>query len=157
MSTPGDVRVDAARHVHAGHLAAVLRVAEHALGRDRARLQDLLLVVDVVQEEIERAHALLQAALEHLPFVRRNDARHDVERDEALGAAVLAVYRERDADAMECALGLLALLRDAGGVGALEPVRKSPVVGADDRLGGRSFHRRGGRTCDRFGNSDMMR
>ena len=79
-------------------------------------------MVDVVQERVQRLHALLQPAVEHLPFVRRNDARHDVERDQPLGAGVLAVDRERDADAMERALGLFPLLGDAvGGVRSSQP------------------------------------
>ncbi len=67
----GDVRVDAAGNIDALHLGAVLRVAEHALRRHDARLQDRLLVVDVAQERVQRLHALLQPAIEHLPFVRR--------------------------------------------------------------------------------------
>ena len=104
-----------AGHVDAAHLGAVLRVAEDALGGQRPAVEDLLVVVDVVEERVERAHALHEAALEHRPFVGRDDARHEVERNQALGAAVLAVDRERDADAVERAIGLLALLRDAGG------------------------------------------
>ena len=90
-------------------------VAEHALARDDAGREDRLVVVDVVQERVQRVHALAQAAIEHLPLVGRNDARNDVERNQALGAGLLAVDREGDADAMERALGLLALLGDAGG------------------------------------------
>ncbi len=134
-----DVRVDAARNVHAGHLAPVLRIAEHALGGNGAGLQDLLVVVDVVQEEVERAHALLQTLLEDAPLVRRNDARHDVERDQALGAGILPVDGERDADPVERALGLFPFLRDAGCVGPLEPVRECPVMRADSAVVGGHF------------------
>ncbi len=108
-----------------------------------------LLVIDVGEEKVERAHALLQTALEHRPFVRRNDARHDVERDQSLGAAVVAVHRERDADAVECALGLVALLRDAGDVRALEPVGERPVMGPHPGVRGGHFVVRVGRTCGR--------
>ena len=87
-------------------------------------LEDLLLVIDVVQEQVQRVHALAQPAFEQLPFGRRDDARHDVERDQPLGAAVLAVDGEGDADAVEGALGLVALLRDArGGVFSSQPLK----------------------------------
>ena len=45
------------------HFLAVLVVAEHALARDDAGSKDLLLVVDVVQERIQRGHPLAQAAV----------------------------------------------------------------------------------------------
>ena len=85
-------------------------------------LQDLLVVVDVVDERIERAHALLEAALEPRPLVDRQDARHDVEGDQPLGAFVLAVHGERDADAMEQRVGLGALVRQPLGGLVVEPL-----------------------------------
>jgi hypothetical protein len=80
-----NVRIYAARDVHALHFLAVLVVAEHALARHDAGFENLLVVIDVVQERVERAHALAQAAIQHLPFVRWNDARHDIERNQPLG------------------------------------------------------------------------
>ena len=111
----GDVRVDVAGDVDALHLGAVLRVAEHLVGGDDAGLQDLLVVIDVVDEAVERGDALAQAALHLAPLVRRDHARDEVERDQPLGAAVLAagvvlraVDGEGDADATEDDLGLVA-------------------------------------------------
>ena len=135
----GDVRIDAAGHVHPLHLAAVLRVAEDALGRHGAGLENRLLVIDVVQEGVERAHALREPAFEQVPFVRGNDARDDVERDQPLGALLLAVDRERDADAVERPFGLLALLRDAIGRRPLEPAGERPVVRPDRPVRGAHF------------------
>ncbi len=126
----GDVRVDPARHVHALHLAPELRVAEDAVPRDNAGVEDRLIVIDVVQERVERLYALPQAAVEHLPFRRGNDPRNDVERNQPLGSAVLAVYGERDAHAMECAFRLLALLRDAARRRPLQPPGKCLVMRA---------------------------
>ena len=57
----------------------------------------------------------------------------------ALRARVFAVHRERDADAMERALRFLALLRNAIGRGALEPVGEGSVVGAQLAVGGPHF------------------
>ena len=52
--------------------------------------EDLLAVVDVLDEAVERAHALRQPALDDRPLVGRQDARHEVERERpvAAGAAV---------------------------------------------------------------------
>ena len=100
-----DVRVDPARHVDVLHLRAILCVAQDQLRRDHAGAEDLLAVVDVAEECIERAHSLAQAGLEPLPVLGRQDARHDVERDQSFRALVLAVDGERDADAMEEGVG----------------------------------------------------
>jgi hypothetical protein len=90
---------------HAHHLGAELRVVQDLLGRDDAGLDDFLVVVDVVQEAVERRDALHQALFHAGPLVGGNDARDEVERNEPLGAgAVLvlgAVHREGDADAAE--------------------------------------------------------
>jgi hypothetical protein len=51
-----------------------------------------------------------------------NDARHDVERDQALGSRILAIDSKRDAQAMEGALRLFALARDLVGGRAVQPV-----------------------------------
>ena len=46
----------------------------------------LLLVVDVVDEQVQRRDALLQPALDAVPFVELDDPRDDVERPDLLGA-----------------------------------------------------------------------
>ncbi len=97
----GDVGVDAAGHVDALHLGAVLGVAEHLFRRDDAGLENLLLVVDVVDEGVEGADSLLEASLEADPFFERQHTGDDVEGDEALGAFFLAVHGEGDAYPME--------------------------------------------------------
>ncbi len=81
-----------------------------------AGLQDLLVVIDVVDEAVERGHALAQATLHLAPFVGRDDARDQVERNQPLGAAVAAagvvvlraVDGESDADAAKDDFGFLA-------------------------------------------------
>ena len=77
-----------------------------------------------------RARAASSPRSSMRPLVRRDDARDDVERDQALGARVLAVDGERDADAMERALGLVALLRDAGRRRCARASRRTPGNGA---------------------------
>jgi hypothetical protein len=118
----GDMRVDAVRQVDAAHRRLIRVVLGHLLGGDLAGLQDLLLVVDVVQEPVQRRDALLQAALERIPFGARDDPRHDVERYQPLVTLLVAVDGERDADAMKQQVGLAALLRDAPGRSLGEPI-----------------------------------
>ena len=58
---------------------------------DDAILHDALLVVNVVQEKVERGDALRQSPLDDFPFVRGNNARDQIERKDALGAARVAI------------------------------------------------------------------
>ena len=93
----GHVRVHAAGRLEADHLAAEVARAEDELGRDPPVAEDALLVVDVVEEEVERAHALDEAALEQAPLVARDHARDEVEGEDPLDSLLLAVDREPDA------------------------------------------------------------
>ena len=64
----GDVAPDAARRIDAHALRTVERGrADDLLGNDLV-LQDLLIVIDVVDELVERVDALLEAALDPLPL-----------------------------------------------------------------------------------------
>ena len=123
-----DVRVNAPRDLDALHLGAVLGVAEDELGGNPPRAKDLLAVVDVVEECVQRPHALAQALLERAPLACRQDPRDDVERNQALGTLVLAVDREGDADAMEERIRLGAPPRESVGRLALQPRAVAPVV-----------------------------
>ena len=99
----GNVRIDAAWQLHAGHLRAVLGIFQHQIGRHNAGAQDVLGVVHVVQKTVECGNALHQTPLHARPFLRRNDARHQVKGNQALVAGSTAVFgaihREGDADA----------------------------------------------------------
>ncbi len=70
-------------------------------------------MVDVGNERVQRAHALLQAGLELGPLVGGEYAGNDVERDQALRAGVLTVHCEGDAHAVKQRVGLGALLCEA--------------------------------------------
>ena len=74
-----------------------LRRRHHVL-RQHAVADDPLLVVQVVDQHVERGDPLPQAALQHLPFVAADDPRHDVERNDPLAALPVAVHVERDAE-----------------------------------------------------------
>ena len=68
--------------------------AENDLRRDDPVLDDTLLVVDVVEEEIQRRDTLHQARFDLLPLARRDDPRKRVEREDPLRPLVVAVDRE---------------------------------------------------------------
>jgi hypothetical protein len=55
-------------HVNALHFGPVLGVLVDLLGRDDAGLDDVLLVIDVVDEHVQRLDALDQPGLQLLPF-----------------------------------------------------------------------------------------
>ena len=59
---------------------------EDIVGGNRAVLQDMLLVVDVVKEEIQGGDALNKPGFEALPFARRDDPGDQVERENAFCA-----------------------------------------------------------------------
>ena len=128
----GDMRVDAPRHVDAVHLGPVLRVAEHLLGGDAARPHDVLLVIDVVDEAVERAHPLLEAGFELPPLAGRDDARNHIEGDQAFGAGVVTVDREGDADAPEHEIRFRALVAHRLRTLLRQPALEFAVVPAND-------------------------
>ena len=94
---PGNRDVDVAVHVHAAHLAPVVAAAVDQLARHDAFREDPALVVDVLEEQVDRGQPLRQPALERLPLGGRDDARQQVVGKDALGALVVAVDREGDA------------------------------------------------------------
>ncbi len=124
----GNVGVDIQRHLDALHGRSVLRVIQDLFGRNDARLQDVLVVVHIVQEAVQRGHALHQAGLQLGPLGGVDHARNDVEWDQAFLAGVVAVHSERDPHALEVQLGFRPLLIDQmrGLLG--EPIRERLVM-----------------------------
>ena len=92
-------------HVDPDHLAPEVPRQHDQPARHDPSSQDLLLVVDVVDEEVERADALLQPRLDDRPLVGRDEARDQVERQDALGPLLrVGVDGERDAVVQERAV-----------------------------------------------------
>ena len=104
-----DMRIDAAGRRHADHLRQEGIIVLDQLHRHAARPQDFLAMVDIVQEGIDRAHPLLDPARQLRPFARRNDARHDVKRNQPLVGICRAIDVEGDARAPEEGLRLPCL------------------------------------------------
>ena len=127
----GDMRIHAVWQLEAEHRDLVGLVGEHLLGGHYARLENFLLVINVVQEAVQRVGALAQAARELIPLGARNDARDGVERNQALGTGVVAVDGEGDADAVEQQIGFAALLGHALGRRFGEPFGERAKMRAD--------------------------
>jgi hypothetical protein len=102
---PDDVRVHAERRLDPTDLAAVPRRSEHQLGRDETAREDLLLVVDVMEEQVERANALLEPALDPFPLLGEDDPRDQIEGHDLFEAARILVHRERDPARLEAEIG----------------------------------------------------
>ena len=83
-------------HLQPDALAAVAGGAEDQLGRNDPVLEDQPLVIDVVNEEVERANPLLEPALDPVPLGGGDQPGDRVERDDPLDALLAAVDRERD-------------------------------------------------------------
>jgi hypothetical protein len=101
-----DMDVGAAGHVEADHLRPVVGIAEHECARYHAVLQDALFVVDVVEEEVECGDALDNAGFDLLPLRRRQHARDDVERQDAVDSVLLGIDGEGDAQIEQLVLGV---------------------------------------------------
>src|SRR5258708_7762011 len=68
-------------------------------------LDDLLAVINVVQEKVERLDALLEPGLQNFPFADVNDAGDGVKREDLLGSFLAAVDRKGHAPLKEPELG----------------------------------------------------
>ena len=96
-------------------------------------------MIDVVEEEVERTHALLQAARHAVPLVGRDDARHEIERHDLLRALGPLVHRERDAAHAKRQLGGTSPSVNLFGAQRGEPTRDGFVLGTWHPWGGEHF------------------
>ena len=127
-----DVRVNVAGRPEIDHLRDERLVVRDQVLRHDARAHDFLAVVDVVEERVERHHALLDAERQPAPFGARDDARDDVERNQPLGGLRVAVDGERNARLAEHAFRVVGLLGEARGILRVEPLLQARV--------GRPYH-----------------
>ena len=124
---PDDMGVDPARRADPDHLRQVGRVAGNHRGGQATRPDDFLLVVDVIEEGVDRPDTLFDAARQLRPFGSRNDPRDDVEGYEPLFGLRPPVDVEGDAGQAKEILRLAALGTQPPGVFAVEPVMKIGV------------------------------
>ena len=123
----GDLRVHLVGQIDAAHLGPVHGIVQHLMGADHAGLDDFLVVIDVVEESVQRPYPLLEPLLQPAPFVGAKDARHHIERNQALTAIGLAVDGKGDAQPPEQQFGLGALARERALRQAVQPLRVGAV------------------------------
>ena len=123
------------RDAHAAGRADTLQLGQEELraqdqvGRDHARGQDLLRPVDVVQEGAQGGDALAQALLDLAPFLAGDDPRHQADREDLLGPALVGVHREGDALAVERQLGQRLGVREILGRELVQDTRGASCMG----------------------------
>ncbi len=101
-----DMGVDPAGRGEANHMRQPGRVvAEQILGHPSGA-DDFLAVIEIMHEGVERRNALLDALGQLAPFMRGDDSRDHVERNEPLFGLVFAIDIEGDASAPERGLGV---------------------------------------------------
>ena len=61
-------------------------------------------MVEIIDKVVECLDALLQAGFYLGPFISRDDARYDIERENSLGALLIAVDAESDPHLQESLL-----------------------------------------------------
>ena len=98
---PGDMGVDAARHVESVHLDLVVVVVEHQFGGDLAGLHDLRVVVEIFEKHVQGADTLDGTARQQIPFRRGKNPGNQVERYHPLVAALPAIDEKRNSHASE--------------------------------------------------------
>jgi len=121
------VGVDTAGRIEAHHLGQERGIIGDQAFRHAPCAQNLLPVIDIVQERIDRTNALLDPLGELAPFVARQHARHDIERDQPLIRRLFAIDVERDADLAEEILCLFGLSQNPVVRLGIEPFAKCPV------------------------------
>ena len=115
-----------------------LRAGIDQRARNLAVLQNALLAVNILQEKIQRHHALGEAAVDLFPFRMRQDARDQIEREQALGAAAVAINRKRNALNQKREVGELAALLELRGRHGGKLLEQLGVLRA--RVAGRREH-----------------
>src|SRR6185295_4005178 len=122
-----DVRVDAARGLDAHHFGQESRVLDDQIGGDAAGPNDLLAVIDIMHEGVERPRPLLDTGGDAAPFCGTQDPRYDVEWDQPLGHGLVAVDGKGDPRAAEQRFRLAALALQVFDVLALQPLMHGEV------------------------------
>ena len=126
-----DMDIDVVRDVKADQFRTEMLRTVNDLGGDDAVLEDFLLVIDVAQEQIQRAQPLGESFFNERPLVAGNDPRNEVEWHDPLGAFVSAVNRECDPLVQVGFFGKNALPLELRGLQLREPFKELQVVGTD--------------------------
>ena len=82
----------------------------------------MLVMVDVVEQQVDRGDALHDAALDVPPLLGREDARQHVEWQDSIDRPRIGVDRESDAKKTRCVFGYTALRQSLGNCRVLSAV-----------------------------------
>mmetsp|Transcript_23677 Transcript_23677/g.42197 ORF Transcript_23677/g.42197 Transcript_23677/m.42197 type:complete len:377 (+) Transcript_23677:1070-2200(+) len=93
-----DMGVDVAGWCDPDHFRQKGIVARQHFGGQAPCAHDFLSVIDVMQKCVERTDPLFDALGHFGPFASRNDARHQIERDQPFGGVRVAIDIEGDPD-----------------------------------------------------------
>ncbi len=119
--------IDPARRREPGHLRQIGGVALQQPLRQPAGADDLLAVIDIMQESIERAHPLLDPARNLAPLSGSYDPGDGIERDQPFLARIVAVDIEGNAGAAKEPLRLDILASQPGRILGIVPFAKSGI------------------------------
>ena len=122
-------------HLEVHELAPEMPRGEHEVRRDDAVLEDLLLVVDVVQEQVQRGDALHEARLDLAPLLRGDDAAAPGRTGRSARPRPVAVDVEGDALAQEGAVDGAPALGELGRREAAPQLVDPAVVRANAAVG----------------------
>ncbi len=92
-----DMHVGVEGNVEADHRLAIAGILQDQLGRHDLIGEDFPLVVDVIQEHVQRAHALHDAGFDLVPLGRGDHPRDQVERQNPVDRGGIGIHREGDA------------------------------------------------------------
>jgi hypothetical protein len=120
-----DVGVDPARGTHADHFRQECIILFDQRTGNATRLDDFLLVVDVIQERVERHHALFDALRKLAPFRSGYDPRNDIEGNQSFRRILFAVDGKCDAGLSKNILGISGFLDQIGSLLLRMPVEIS--------------------------------
>src|SRR4029079_16388800 len=105
--------------------------AKNHLRRDDSVLNDLLFVVDILEEEIQRGNALHQSPLNVLPLFGRYDPWDWIKRENSLGALIIRINGESDPALQESLRGELIRALDFAVLEFAHPPEERLVVRTD--------------------------
>src|SRR6266568_2701945 len=103
---------DAARRVPPYALLPVGLCGIDNLARHHPIAQDFLVMINVVNEQVQRVDALLETLLDPAPFGGRNNPRQNIEREDFFHSRLLPIHVEGDAHLQQRSFGCPLAIKD---------------------------------------------
>ena len=87
------------------HQRTIIVVAKDQIRRNHPVAQHVLVVINVVEQEVDRGDPLDDPALDVAPFLGRQDARQDVERQDPVDRLRIGIDRKGNAEIVKLGIG----------------------------------------------------